>query len=594
MPKIYFMGGTILLFLTGALWANPPFSHGISMNGQPKYEADFAHYDFANPKAAKEGTLTLGVISTFDSLNPFIIKGIAPEGLHFSSQLVFEKLMDRSPDEPFTLYGQIAEGVFLAPDHSYIVYKLNPNARWSDGHKITAQDVVFSFHTLRTKGRPNLRQFYSRVKSVKIKDPLTLRFDFKKTKDSATYDREVPLILSLMTILPKHHLDGKDFEHLSSKDLLGSGPYEIDTFKMGHFIQYKKRDDYWGKNLPINRGRYNFQRVRYDYYRDKNVYTEAFKAGYFDLYEESDPVKWDRLLQNLKAKPSIKTKVRSHKRPVVLKSIAFNTRRFPFDSLKFRQALLTMFDHEGINKTFFHGKMTPALQVYNNTDLAAAKTLSPGEKDLLQKLNLQPPPCFPASFPRLREKMHRARKLFLEAGWIYKDGKLFSPKTKTFLVLSLIVTNPEDEKIALNYKKSLQSVGVTLQIQKVDSSQYVRRLQTTNYDLSFVMWGFSLSPGQEQSYYWSTAAAKTPGTRNYPGIQSPEIDALCDHLSRVKSRDELRATCHLLNRFIMGGYYFIPLFYSNVDYIAFKKDLRLPRDDPMVRLLTEYMWKDRP
>lgn len=574
--------------------------HGIAMHGDLKYPKNFPHFDYVNPNAPQGGELRLGAIGTFDSLNPFVTKGVSPPGLALISEtLVYERLMSRSSDEPFSLYGLIAETVEIAPDRSWIIFNLSPQARWSDGRPITAEDVQFTHTLLKEKGRPNLRLFYGKVKSVKILGPLRIQFTFPPLEEGR-YDPEMPLLIALMTVLPKHDLEGRDFEKKLLTPFVGSGPYRIKSFKAGHSITYEKREDYWGKDLPVNRGHYNFSTVHYDYYRDTTILKEAFKKGLHFFIKETDPMSWKREY-NFKAVEDgrVKKVVHHHRKPVGTTGFVFNTRRAMFDNPKVRRALSYAFDFETLNHTLFEDAYVRTTSFFNNTELSSDHPMEAAEKELLEPFKDEipssifkgEPPILKGGTPAIhRRNLRKARDLLREAGWCVQNGVLKHKVSGRPFVFEILLYQPKAEKIALALKRNLRPLGIDVQIRTVDSAQYERRRMNFEYDMILNTWGATLSPGREQQYYWSQQAANTPGSRNYPGVRCAAIDHLCDVLATAEDRKTMVAAARALSRILIHGHYVIPLYHMKENYIVHWDVVGLPPLSKDVSLAMTRLW----
>lgn len=575
--------------------------HGLIIHGKLKYSANFTSFSTVNPHAPKGGKLRLGVVGTFDSLNPYVLKGTPPAGLSiFSERLVFETLMKRSPDEPFSLYGLIAEFVDLAPNHSWIVFYLNPQATWPDAQPITADDVIFSFETLKEKGLANYRLFFKKVEKVEKIDHRTVKFFFLADKSDGSFDPEVPMLISLLPVLPKYFFENRDFEKVTHTEIPGSGPYKIKELKMGHTIIYERRTDYWGKDLPVNVGFYNFDEVRFDYYRDSKVALEAFKAGEYDIKGESEPNQW---LENydfpaVKNGKIIKTEFK-HQRPVGMKAFAFNIRKDLFKDDRVRQALIYAFDFEWLNQSLFHNSFTRTKSYFDNTILAndgipkedVLKLLHPFKETLPTDLFL-----IPYSLPisgskvKLRENLKKARDLLQMCGWHIQNFHLIHKETGRPFTFEIILYRSEDEKIALAYAKNLKLLGIHAKIRTIDSTQYERRLGDFDYDMTIHTWGHTLSPGNEQNLYWSSKAADQKGSRNYIGIKNSTIDFLCEMLANAKTREELITTTKALDLALLWGHYLIPLYHSNKIFLAYWDKFSHPQFNPLDGIVLMNWW----
>lgn len=578
--------------------------HAIAMHNDIKYPPNFPYFEGVNPQAPKGGILKIGGIGTFDSTNPFITKGTPPIGLSlFSEKLVFETLMYRAPDEPFTLYPLIAESIEVAPNRSWIIFHLNPKATWADGRPITAKDILFSYETLRDKGRPNFRMYYSRVATAQILGEWSIKFSFKPLEDGS-FDPELPLLLGLMSILPKHFFDGKDFEKTSLDFLLGSGPYRVAEVKPGHKIIYERRPDYWGKELPCNVGLYNFDRIEVTYYRDPHVARMAFAAGEFDFYHESDPGSWKNSYDFKAVKEGKVKKVSfTHKHPAGMHAYCMNTRRDIFKDSKVRQALTYVFNGLWINKNFFHNSYQRNRSFFDNCEFAHQGIPSPEELTLLDPYRKEIPtevfekPYYPPNyFPKenFRHNKLKALELLKEAGWIVQKGHLQHQGTGKPFTFELLLYNKDDEKIALAFAKDLADLGIKMTIRTIDSAQFETRRLKFDYDMIVQYWGITRSPGNEQTYYWSSAAAEEEGSRNYAGVKNPAVDFLCKRVGTARNRSELITTLHALDRILLWNHYGIPLYYNNITHIAHWEKLDHPPLSPEspIRLMSWWIKKD--
>jgi microcin C transport system substrate-binding protein len=548
-------------------------SPAIAMHGTPKYPPHFTHFDYVNPNAPKGGTLRQAVVGTFDSLNPFILKGRPAMG----GNLVFESLMARGQDEPFTLYGLLAESVETPQDRSWVRFTLRPEARWADGTAVTADDILFSWDTLKTKGRPNHRAYYSRVERAEKLDDRTVRFTFTPTESGAP-DRELPLIMGLMPILSKQDWQGRTFSDTSLTPPMGSGPYRVAAIDPGRSISYDRRADYWGRNLPVNRGLYNFDLIRFDYYRDDSVALEAFKAGQVDIRREYDPARWARSYDFPAVTDGlVRLESLPHGRTEPALSLIYNTRRPLFSDPVLRQALAYAFDFEWINKTLFHGLYRRNQSYFPNSDLSANFTL---------------PQTDGTGLAGLRGNLVTATELLKKAGYSIQDGWLYPPQSNRPVAFEILLADPADEKVALEFSRSLARLGVAAKIRTVDSAQYQMRLSGFDFDMTIGRWFNSLSPGNEQLTYWGSDAADIKGSRNYPGIRSRAIDKLAGSIPEATTRDDLKARTRALDLALLQGWYTIPLYHLGVDYVASWTGFHHPATLPLYGTLLESWWQD--
>lgn len=575
-------------------------TYGIAMHGDLKYPEDFQHFDYVNPQAPKGGKIKFSVVGTYNTLNPFVIKGTPPAGLSlYSERLVYECLMVRSADEPFSLYGMIAETVEMASDRSFIIFNLNPKAKWADGQPITAEDVIFSHATLKEKGMPNLQMFYSKVDRVEKLSERSVKFTFKQQPQGG-YDPEAPLLLALMAVLPKHALQGRDLEKLTMEPILGSGPYVIADVKPGHSIRYKRRPDYWGANLPINRGRFNFDEIHFEYYRNAKVELEAFKAGQFDVRSEQNPLKWQHAYDFVAVKDGRVVKITyEHSRPVGMRGFVFNTRKELFADIRVRQALTYAFDFEWLNRTLFQDAYQRTESYFANTTLACRGIPQGEERRLLLPYRAElPDSLFQEEFhlPRggdqkqMRDNLKKAIQLLNEAGWEVEAGRLVNQKTRRPFKFEILLYRPEDERVALAFVRNLKHLGIVATVRALDSAQFENRMTHYDYDMTIWMWGHTLSPGNEQKFYWGSQEADKPGSRNYPGIKSKIIDALCEKVATAQDRTHLTTAVHALDRVLLWGYYTIPLYHTNKIYLAYWNKFGHPEIKPDVGIYFSHWW----
>ncbi|HOO81345.1 MAG TPA: extracellular solute-binding protein [Alphaproteobacteria bacterium] len=564
---------------------------GLAMHGQPKYDANAAHLDYANPDAPKGGKLKIAAIGTFDTLNPFSIKGKAAQGLN----LVYDRLMARVWDEPFTTYPLIARSVEIPEDRSSITVHINPKARFHDGSPITADDVIFSFETLKASGRPNMRQIYRLVDQVIRRDPLTVYFHFGEG-----YDRETAMIIARMPVLSKAYWEGRTFDQTTLDIPVLNGPYRIKDFDAGRRITYERVPDYWAKDLLTNVGHHNFDEITYEYYRDDTVAFEAFKTGDLSLRREWDAGKWASAYDFPAAKDGhVKLEALPHGRPERARALIFNTRRTPFDDIRVRKALNLLFDFEWINKNIFHGQYKRSASFFPNSELAATGTPQGMELDILNLWrNDLPPEIFDSLFDFLhptdikkqspREKMRQADQMLKDAGWIVENGKRV--KDGQPFSFEIIVDAPENEKIALHFKRALEKMGIEVLIRVLDAAAYRGRLNEYDFDMTIYYWLSSLSPGTEQNLYWTCKAANEPARWNFPGICSPTIDALAGSIASSETREELVARMRALDRILVHGHYIIPLYYSGVDYVGYWPPITSPETTPLYGMVIETWW----
>ena len=560
-------------------YAKAAGQHGIAMHGDLKCPTTFTHFESVNPNAPKGGEYVLAIVGTYDTLNPFILKGTAPSGIR---DILFESLLKRSPDEPFSLYGLVAESLEIAPDRSWIVFNINPKARWQDGTPITAKDVAFSYKTYLEKGTPNQQMSYKKIEKVEVINDHKVKFTFKKI--DGQYDLEIPLLMGTMLLIPEHYFKDKDFETTGLTPILTSGPYKVAKVEPGRSIIYKRDPNYWAKDLPVNKGYFNFDTLRFDFYKNAAVAFEAFKAGNVHSREESDPGKWAQKYNFPAIQKGLVKKVEiPHQHQVGMQAFVFNTRRDIFKDPRVRLAFAYVFDFDWLNKNMFYGALTRTTSFFDNTELAAKGLPQGAELALLEPFRAQLPkevfekPYTLPSFEKgSRENLKIAQNLLKEAGWVIKQGKLVNKKTGKPFTFEIILNVPENEKMALPFVRNLKQVGINATVRTLDAAQYENRRVDMDFDMILHFWGHTLSPGNEQTFYWSSKAADEPGTRNYPGVKSPVIDALCQKITNATKREELVAAVRALDRVLLWGHYVVPGGHRTKDYIAYWTKIEHP------------------
>ncbi len=568
-------------------------SHAISMHGAPALPADFAHMPYANPDAPKGGRLVWGLLGTFDSLNPFIVRGLALQQIR---GFVVESLMSRGNDEAFTLYGLLARSVETDDIRSYVTFHLDPRARFSDGKPVVADDVLFSWALLRDRGRPNHRQYYAKVAKAEAPDPLTIRFDF-----GGAPDRELPLILGLMPILPRHAVDPETFEETTMTGPVGSGPYRVTAVRPGASVTLTRNPDYWGRDLPANRGLWNFDEIRFDYYREFNGQFEAFKRGLYDFRNEAEPLRWHDGYDFPAARSGelIRDTIKPGM-PQPSEYLVFNTRRPLFSDVRVRRALTLLFDFEWINRNYFFGLYTRAGGFFAGSELSAyGRAADARERELLKPyLAHIPPDILDGSFRlpvtdgsgRDRAALRAALALLSEAGYALDGTVLRQRANKTPLTFEILVTTRDQERIALAYARDLKRAGIEASVRAVDPVQFDQRRLAYEFDMLQNRWDQSLSPGNEQSFYWGSQAADISGTRNYMGAKDPAIDALIAALLEARERPEFVSAVRALDRTLMSGFYAIPLFNVAEQWIARWNRVERPSTIALTGYLPETWW----
>ena len=577
------------LAVTSAIAAQP--EGGIAMHGQPKYAASFDHFDYVNPNAPKGGEVHLAAMGSFDNFNPFIVKGQSAD----IGQL-FETLMASSADEPFSEYGLIAESIETPPERNWVVFNLRPQARFHDGSPITADDVLFSFDILRTKGTPNYRAYYQNVvKAEKLSDR-KVRFSFAPGDN-----RELPLILGQLPVLSKKYWQGRKFEETTLEPPLGSGPYKIESFDAGKRLTLVRVKDYWGKDLPVNKGLYNFDKIRVDYYRDSTVALEAFKAGEYDFRPENESKKWATSYTfPAVTAGTVKVKTFENQRPTGMQGFVYNLRRPLFQDDKVRQALAYAFDFEWSNKNLFYGQYERTSSFFSNSDLASSDLPSTEELKILNPLKGKipdavftddyKPPSTDGSETGIRQNLRIAAGLLKEAGWEVKDGKL--TKNGQPFTFEILIDEPVWERVALPFVQNLQRLGITASVRTVDSSQYFNRMIAFDYDMIVHVWGESESPGNEQREFWGSIAADQSGSSNASGIKSEAIDSLIETLVAAPDRESLVTRTHALDRVLLQSHIVIPHWHIGYDRVAYWDKFGMPTVIPRRGMVFDAWWID--
>jgi len=578
-------------FATGALMLSAPFaalpaqaqSHGIAMYGEPALPPDFVSLPYANPDAPKGGRIVLGESGGFDSLNPFIVNGIAPYGV---SALTIETLMGRSYDEPFTLYGLLAESINTDPERSWVEFTLRENARFSDGSPVTVEDVIWSFETLGTQGHPRYAAAWGKIAKSEVTGPRSVKFTFN------TVDRELPLILGLRPILKKAQWDGKDFTASTLEAPIGSGPYIVDRFEPGAFVSYRKNPDWWGKDLPFYRGQHNLDEVRIDYFGDAGVVFEAFKGGEITSYRETNPVKWAEQYSfpAVQSGDVVKSEI-AHSRPSGIEGFVFNTRRPLFADWRVREALTLAFNFELVNQTLNGGALPRITSYFGNSPLGmtpgapaegkVAALLEPFKAELLPGA-LEGYSLPVAEGEANRKNLRAATALLEEAGWTVQDGVLKNAAGEPFAFDILLVNGADDMISAASiYVEALKRLGITARVTTVDSAQMKERTTAFDFDMTYYVRSLSLSPGNEQSLYWGSAVANEPGSRNMMGVSSPAVDAMIATMLSSEDPADFRAAVEALDRVLTSGRYVIPIWYQPIGRIAHVKALHYPERLPL-------------
>jgi peptide/nickel transport system substrate-binding protein len=582
--------------------------HAIAMHGEPALPADFTHSRYANPDAPKGGRLIQGVLGTFESINPFIARGLVAQGMraplvanvNIISGQVVESLMARGYDEPFTLYGLVARTIDTDEARSTVTFEINPAARFSDGKPVTPEDVLFSWELLRDKGRPNYRFYYSKVAKAEITGTHRVRFDL-----SGSNDRELPLILGLMPVLAKHAVNVETFEDPSYTSPVGTGPYIVGKVDPGKSVTLTRNKEYWGRDLAVNRGFWNFDEIRYDYYRDSNSHHEAFKRGLFDVRGENDPSRWQTgydfpaLREGRVVKETFSSGL-----PKPSFHFVFNTRRSIFADSRVREALGLLFDFEWTNRNLFFGLYRRAASFFENSELSAYRRPA----DARERALLAP---FPDSVRadvldgtwslpvtdgsgRDRTTVRRAIELLSAAGYELRGTELVERRSGKPFTFEITVANRteavDEERLARLYASNLKRAGINANVRLVDAIGFETRRIAFDFDMILNRWDQSLSPGNEQAFYWSSAAASENGSRNYMGVRSQAVNALIDHLIKAQARADVVAAARALDRVLMSGFYVVPLFYPPEHWVARWSTVAHPAETSLMGHLPETWW----
>jgi peptide/nickel transport system substrate-binding protein len=606
--RLVFAAAMVLLPIWAGAARAAEARHAIAMHGEPALSQGFSYLRYVNPAAPQGGRLVEGVLGTFDNLNPFIVKGLVAQGLraplvssvNVISGYVIESLMARSYDEPFTLYGLIARTVETDAARSYVTFNLDPAARFSDGKPVTTEDVIFSWQLLRDKGRPNHRFYYSKVAKVAAVGERAVRFDFTDAND-----RELPLILGLMPVLPRHAVNADTFEDGSFAQPIGSGPYTVTHVDAGRSLTFTRNPDYWGRDLAINRGFWNFDEIRFDYYRDANTYHEAFKRGLFDVRTENDPGRWltgydfPALREGRVVKEALPFGL-----PRSSSFFVFNTRRPIFADVRVREAISMLFDFEWANHNLFFDAYRRTASYFEGSELSARdRSADATERALLGPFPgiVRPdvldgtwtPPVSDGS-GRDRTILRRALAMLSDAGYELRGTELIDRRSGKPLTFEIMITTrnegTDEERLASVFASQLKRAGITVRVRPVDAVQFETRRISFDFDMIQTRWDQSLSPGNEQAFYWSSAAADHNGSRNYMGVKSPAVDALIDMVLKAQDRREVVAAVRALDRVLISGFYAVPLFYLPEHWVARWTTIARPSEISLMGYVPETWW----
>ena len=581
MLKYIFLISFLLCGISVAEESKSVTAHAISMFGKIKYKKDFKNFDYVNPNAPKVGKVRLAAQGTFDSLNPFILKGLSAAGIN----LIYDSLLTSALDEPFTEYSKIASSVSVSKDNSWVEFTINPKAVWHDGLPITPEDIIWTFNTLIVKGHPWYRSYYEGVKSVKKTSKQTVKFIFKQN----TINRELPLIIGQLQPLPKHYWEKRIFEETTLEPPIGSGPYKILNLDPGHSIVYERVKDYWGANLPVNVGHHNFNIIQYDYYRDANVMIEALKAQEYDFRSENISKEWSTAYNIPELKSGLlKKELVKNYLPQGMQGFAFNIRKPIFQDIELRKAINYAFDFEWTNKTLFYDQYTRSESYFSNSSLASNSIPKGLELEILEEIrDLLPESLFKTPFMvpktdgsgRNRKNLKIARDILEKSSYKIYDSLLHSPNNLP-VEFEILLVSPAFEKIVGPFKENLKKLGIKTTIRIVDPAQYKNRLDQFDYDMIVFAIGQSLSPGNEQKNYWSSKAADIPGSSNWIGIKNKAVDHLIKKIIQSPDEETLISSTKALDRVLLHGYYVVPHWHIDSARLVYWNKFSHPKKLP--------------
>lgn len=564
--------------------------HGLAMHGAPYYKAGFPHFRYADPAARKGGELRLHEIGTYDSFNPFVLRGVPAQATGYT----YETLMVTS-DEPFSRYCLVCETIEVPEDRSWVEFVLRREARFHDGSPITTADIVWTFETLREKGHPFFKSHYANVAKVEARDARRIRFTFRNGEQ-----RDLPLTMGDLPVLSKSWWQTRSFERAGLEPPLASGPYRIESFEGGRYITLRRVEDHWSKDHPVNRGRWNFDRVRFDYFRDTTSALEAFKSGDYDLRLESQALAWATQYTGPNFQRGLIKKLEiAEDRVSGMQGYVMNTRRSLFQDRALRLALTYAFDFEWSNRTLFHGAYVRTRSYFNNRELAAQGRPSPAELAILEPWRGRiPEEVFAAEYnpPRtengsLRENLATARRLLAEAGYLVMKQHLVSPDGVP-VSFEILLNDPQLERVTLPYVENLRRLGIQARARTVDTAQYMRRLDTFDFDMIVALFGQSESPGSEQRSFWTSREADNPGSRNLAGIRDPAVDALVELIVQARDRETLVTRVRALDRLLQWGIYAVPHWHAKVDRVAYWDRFAYPAAMPRYGFDPTTWWFD--
>lgn len=576
-------------------WAALQTTPYIAIHSQPRY-AKHAAMPYANPQAPKGGFLTTASNGTFDNLNSMNGKGSAAEGVNY----LFDTLMSSSLDEPGVMYPLIAEKVTYDPEQpQYVIFHLNPKARFHDGTPVTATDVKVSFDLYQTKSNPGLQMYLSDLQKTEVLSPYQVKMTFK-SKNNA----EMPLILASLPIYSAQYWKNKDFTRITMQPILGSGPYVVDHIDAGRSIRYKRNPNYWGKDLAVNRGRYNFDQIKYVYYRNLDVAFEGFKSGQYTLHEEYTARKWVTEYKFPAVQANMVVKYRfQHHNPIATQSFVFNTRRAPLNDIRLRQALSYAYDFEWQNKALFYGQYRRLQSYFSNSELEAKGTPTLAEQQLIQPYLTQLHPIQKAGFFKSwqypvsdasgfnRKNLLVSRELLLRAGYRYQKGQLLDQRQRP-IKIEFLIHQDGLQRTLMPFVRNLKRLGIEVTIRHVDVPQYIERMRKNDFDMTTNVLPQSLSPGNEQAQFWTSQSADQQGNYNYAGIKNPAIDALVEKVIRAPNREQLIIRTQALDRLLRAGYYHIPTYGKGENWLAYWNMYRQPQVKPKLSTGIDYWWSD--
>lgn len=570
-------------------------SHALTLGDFPKYDSGFEHFDYVNPNAPKGGTLKRFWTGGYDTLNPFTVKGDPAVGLR--GGFVFESLMAAAEDDVQSQYGLIAESIEVAEDLSFAIFHLRPEARFSDGTPITAEDVKFSFHTLVEKARPSFAHYYENVANVIVIDQHTVKFEF-----DGPPNRELPQIMGQLEVFSKAYWEDREFEQTTLDPPISSGPYKISSLEPGRYLVLERNKNYWGEHLPINVGQNNFDFIRWDYYRDTEVAVEAFKSGEYDFRPENSSIKWATAYDfPALAEGLVEKEMLPHSRPTGMQAFVFNIRKSKFEDPRVRRALAYCFDFEWSNETLFYGQYTRTTSYFENSEIAARGLPSEAELAILNPYKDQlPEEVFTEEYTvpmtdgsgRMRDNLMIAANLLKEAGWEIKDNRLTHSDTGEVMDIEFLLGSPGFERIISPFIENLARVGISATIRTVEPAQYLNRAREKDYDMIVATFGQSLSPGNEQRNYWGSEAADQVGSRNDIGIKNPVIDELIEKIVAATTRAELIIVCRALDRVLLWHHYVIPAWHINADRVLWWDKFGRPDIKPKYTTGISTWWYD--